>query len=543
MREMNVDTDVNNYTVSDLLIILDLDEVNSDDITEKTEFYINKFNDENNREMASFFQDVQNTLLEYADGLEDENTDAPADTTHARKQSETWWKEQALTQDDPTQTIKITDRKQKIKVFNNPHVPMKQEMLGIVNSAPLPVVQDTLNPTLKNITHRFINLDSQYRQATTPNESSTDYTLDLSETLTNVLSLRLYSIQIPYTWYTIDKYYGNTCFWVTFVDSDGNTETTVSVTIESGNYTNTTFVSTINTAIKTSGITFTDPLFNPVTINSSNGKITMNFIGGKYTKDSITYTVDTRTVIVFFDYTQKIQCTNICAQPVAINQTLGWVMGYRLPYINVDARGNIALAVLDLYGPKYLILVIDDFNQNHLNSGLIGITEISTNIKMPFYYSPDLPHICLPPNPAGGNLLQVANSASSGILLNDKTQIQITYASTPQITPTAPRQLTQPQIYTINEIFKNNERTTNYRLKSPTATDTFAIIPVKHGGLNTGDSYIEFGGSLQDNRRTYFGPVNIERLRLKLLDDKGNVLNLNGGDWSMTLISENLYQY
>ena len=43
MRGMNVDTDVNNYTVSDLLIILDLDEVNSDDITEKTDFYINKF--------------------------------------------------------------------------------------------------------------------------------------------------------------------------------------------------------------------------------------------------------------------------------------------------------------------------------------------------------------------------------------------------------------------------------------------------------------------------------------------------------------------
>jgi hypothetical protein len=61
MRDMNVDTDVNNYTVSDLLIILDLDEVNSDDITEKTDFYINKFKKERNREMASFFQDVQNT--------------------------------------------------------------------------------------------------------------------------------------------------------------------------------------------------------------------------------------------------------------------------------------------------------------------------------------------------------------------------------------------------------------------------------------------------------------------------------------------------
>jgi hypothetical protein len=61
--------------------------------------------------------------------------------------------------------------------------------------------------------------------------------------------------------------------------------------------------------------------------------------------------------------------------------------------------------------------------------------------------------------------------------------------------------------------------------------------------MKTGDVYVEFGGSLQDNKRTYFGPVNITRLRLKLLDDKGNILNLNGGNWCVTLMSENLYQY
>ena len=55
--------------------------------------------------------------------------------------------------------------------------------------------------------------------------------------------------------------------------------------------------------------------------------------------------------------------------------------------------------------------------------------------------------------------------------------------------------------------------------------------------------YIEFGGSLQDNKRIYFGPVNIERMRVKLMDDKGNTVNMNGADWSVTLISENLYQY
>ena len=54
---------------------------------------------------------------------------------------------------------------------------------------------------------------------------------------------------------------------------------------------------------------------------------------------------------------------------------------------------------------------------------------------------------------------------------------------------------------------------------------------------------IEYGTSLQSNSRTYFGPVNIERLRVKLVDDKGNLMNLHDIDWSFTLIIEQLYQY
>jgi hypothetical protein len=72
-----------------------------------------------------------------------------------------------------------------------------------------------------------------------------------------------------------------------------------------------------------------------------------------------------------------------------------------------------------------------------------------------------------------------------------------------------------------------------------------AIIPLKGGGASipTGTLLAEFSGSLQDNVRTYFGPVNIDRMAVKLLDDKGNILNLNGCDWCFTLIATCLYQY
>lgn len=126
-------------------------------------------------------------------------------------------------------------------------------------------------------------------------------------------------------------------------------------------------------------------------------------------------------------------------------------------------------------------------------------------------------------------------------MLSDK--INVSYSKRQTVLPTAPRILTQAQIYTINQIIKNREENTSYRGKAPTASDTFALIPIKHTGMNTGEIYVDFSGALQDNKRIYFGPVDIDRMHIKLLDDRGYVVDLHGSDWCVTLISENLYQY
>jgi hypothetical protein len=142
---------------------------------------------------------------------------------------------------------------------------------------------------------------------------------------------------------------------------------------------------------------------------------------------------------------------------------------------------------------------------------------------LPSYYSPDLPYTCLSATPNDG--------------------INSEYTKTQVMLPSAPRTLTNSQLYTINEINKNNNNNTNYRAKAPTSTDILAMIPIKPTGLSTGGLIIEFSGSLQDNIRTYFGPVNVDRMRVRLLNDKGNVLNMNGADWCVTLICDCLYQY
>jgi hypothetical protein len=444
---------------------------------------------------------------------------------------------------------KITERKQKIGLFGNVHVPMKREQIATTDTFSLPVKQDSLNPNLKNTITRFVNLDSQFRQYTSGIDSqSTDYTLDLSDTLKDTLSIKVYSYQIPYSWYTIDSAYGNTCLWI--IDGDH----IIPVSVIPGNYSPSDFQTALGNAF---GIAGFDPSNNIVQYNINSGIITLKLYGVNYIENGNTiFTISSNTTIMFYDFTGKLQCNNNCYSKSNhdFNNTLGWIMGYRVPYVNVEMNGNTAPAILDLNGPKYLILVIDDYNQNHINNSLVSISQFNNTLKIPTYYSPDIPYTCISPAQKGNNIQEILTEVKANSLFDSQNinplnglliagKYQQDYTSVQQVLPSAPRTLTQAQLYTINQINNNKNNRTNYLSKAPTSADILAILPIKISSSNTGTLLVEFSGSLQDNIRTYFGPVDIDRMAVKLLDDKGNVLNLNGSDWCVTLICECLYQY
>jgi hypothetical protein len=217
-----INTNISDYTLSELMAIFDVgDELDRNDIIQKTKVYIQKYKDKDPK-MAEFVKEAQAQLLQYNEGLqykqndngesEDEGEEAEdAIYPQGEKQISDWYRNENLTQKDKIQLDKITDRKQKVGFFGNEHVPMKREQIATTDTFQVPVKQDSLNPNLKNTISRFVNLDSQFRQYTSGIDStSTDYTLDLSDALKNALSLRVYSYQIPYSWYTIDSAYGNT---------------------------------------------------------------------------------------------------------------------------------------------------------------------------------------------------------------------------------------------------------------------------------------------------------------------------------------------
>ena len=557
------DYNVDNYTITELFEILNLYDPTPDEIMDTTNQFIQKFSPskEDRPELVTFFQNIQTKLVRYM------HSDENAEYTPNEKQTNEWYKYEALPQDNTVQKEKITDRIQKVDIYNNNHMPMKREQLGVSNNFQVPVAQDTLNPNLENVTSRFINLDSQFRQASGGSESmSTDYTMDLSDPLTNVLSLRLYSIQIPYTWYTIDYVYGNTCFWVT---NNGNT---FKIFVEPGNYSPIEFCAAVTTGFSEFSYSGS-PVPNIITYNPNNGKITLNLYGWtdpsgnqivSITQYTDTFDSESHAYFTFFDISSTKSCyesgTYPCGnQGQTFNGTLGWLMGFRLPLQPIFTGGNTPQGLLNLYGTKYFIVVLDDYNQNHINNGLITITELSKTLPLPSYYTASQPYVCVPnitnlPSAldinAVGNLSNITSAQAVALGLNPdnlftslQDKVDLGTGNVPQILPSAPRTLTQAQIYTVNEIIKNRSKTTSFRGKAPTNSDTFAIIPIKYGSMSTGQLYTELSGQFQDNKRIYFGPVDIDRLRIRLLDDRGNTVDLHGSDWCVTIISENLYQY
>ena len=557
----DIDTNIENYTVPEMLSILGLNSNPSDkEITDATNKYINQItkngSGSDNSDIISFFQDMQDTLLAYNNpdtGYNDDNG-----------QAEEWYKNEALEQDNSVQKDKVTDRRQKVDIYDNEHVPMNREQLGINNNFQVPVSQDTLNPNLKNVTHRFINLDSQFRQASGGIDTlSTDYTLDLSDPLKDALSMRLYSIQIPFTWYTIDTIYGNTCFWIIIpYNTINNNSYEIKVSFTPGNYTYTTFQTEFAAAIASAGISYLGvPLLPLISINTNNAKVTINLNGWRYL-DPVTSAfipimginegVDIfdpvlNPYFLFFDFGGRLNCltngSGCAAQNMTFNGTLGWLMGFRLPIVPIfTSPGNTAPAIINLQGAKYFIIVLDDYNQNHINNGLISITELPTKLAIPSYYNTSQPHICVSNISNPFSNLSSADALSLG-LNPTSDKLDTGYGERQVVLPSAPRTLTQAQLYTINEIIKNREKNTSFRGKAPTNSDTFAIIPIKRGSMNTGEIYTDFSGSIQDNNRIYFGPVNVDRMHVKLVDDRGYTVNLNGAEWCFTIIAECLYQY
>ena len=85
----------------------------------------------------------------------------------------------------------------------------------------------------------------------------------------------------------------------------------------------------------------------------------------------------------------------------------------------------------------------------------------------------------------------------------------------------------------ISNLADSSKSTYSNQLNKSNINNILAVIPVYGNILNVGGSNVIQYESSQEVE--YIGPVDISRMTVKLLDSKGNVVDLNGRNLSFTL--------
>jgi hypothetical protein len=301
-------------------------------------------------------------------------------------------------------------------------------------SQPGEFFQGTINPLNKRTLRQNINIDTRFRENYYTTQA-TNFHLDLPMRLTQVVSLQLSALEMPTTFYAVSGVFGNNFF---SLQIDG--EEPLIVTVPDGNYNYLSLQTYINNFLSTqtlnlayNTIQFLSDINTPSgTGSGGTGKMVVAYSAASTTNFSISFQTDR--------YGNEDRQT-----PLPLK--LGWLMGFREGYYENNVA-YISEGIIDLTGPKYIYLVIDDFN-NSVNDGFYGAFTSSVLNK---------------------NIL--ARISLQGSVFSTFTQSNLLLVTT---------------------------------------------------------------------SRQYFGPVDIQKIQVQLLDEYGRILNLNNMDYSFCLTFQTIY--
>ena len=499
------DFDVGNYNDEELLAIMDLlgntdhhVPLTKDMIIERTQFYINRYKDQ--PKFKKFFLDVRTKLLAEKDALIKDSIfyDGPG----AR----------------PTDDIIVGQRyKDKPTLLDDSRMVKAELSFPGIQSKPVNFIQGKNNPLKINTVQTVINVDSHYRTILDPNAvactssslnsnarlySSTNFTFTLPKKLKNVVEINLKTTQIPFDWYVFNKGYGTNYFVI-----DGRQHPSI---IPDGNYTTGEQVKDALNKVSTD-----ENLELTFDYSSLNNRFSVHYTGTDVSGCKIKW------------YSPRAEVA-LCVEGGAVGQkldsNLGWLLGFRQPSNTLYPDEKIeSESTLDLIGPKYFLISLDDFCNNKPNQDLISNTSNKANFSMPSYYNAQtMGDNCTPPT---FNLKQQGCRARP--INNDLRE-----------------NLTSKQLYTVDQIRLAMSGKSADRYDSPNINDVIHRVPNIRPVVFPPGGVINYFNTRPDiAKRIYYGPVTLSTFHVRLLDDKGLIIDLNNKDWSFEIIVTQLIDF
>lgn len=341
-----------------------------------------------------------------------------------------------------------------------------------------------INPINYRTIKRAVNIDSKFRPSYYQT-SSADQKLTLPYKFENVINMRLASLELPLTFYAISESQGNNTLvveWDTSVSSD-TYENKALVKIPDGNY-HTFITNSTNGA----GGSMIEPILNGALL-SSTALNANNITLQSDASFNLRYTVDSTSG-------RSVFALDVSGVPVAELKDLidQRKLAYKITF-GVDTNGNTVYnQVLPFFLGWQLGYRIIEY--------ISGPGSVSAS-----------PPVILPAAIVSEGICHIRGPTYIFLAIDDYNNNVNNY-----------------YVSAYSDSINNKNILARINLSS---------IMQNNGFYKTGE---DDGFSTQVNRsRNYFGPVNIEKLRITLYDEYGRIINLNNMDWSCALMFECMY--
>ncbi len=450
MTELSFNMDVNSYKLEELLQLLDIkitQQTESDDlkklIKNNSDKMVNQFTALGKPQIADFFRNVQSLLI--------------GDTTNAT----------------------LTTSQKTLIEYDNGFIPFTSErhMKNTESTDMFDSNNGSGNPIHRKTVTKLLNVDSRFRP-NYYNTMSTNYYIDLPYPINNVIEMKLSDLELPTTYYPISTTNQNNYFWIATYTEDqliNNDPEIYYYHVNDGNYYFDNLITDINTYLKkiNTNSTLNGP-YTPLPL-SMTFDLNYNNLGGvgngtgivsfgilPSSPQDISLNMFSQIVQIDLNFncpplTGVTESTRVVDPAlkslyydktiIPIEQRFGWMIGFRQSYYS-GATYYKSESILDVLGPRYLFLILNDFNKsnnvNYLTASKIGM---------------------LPDN-------IIARISLKGAAFNIQSQNDFSVYSEP---------------------------------------------------------------------RYYYGPVNITKLEIKIVDEFGRIIDLNTNDFSFTLKMTTIY--
>ena len=402
-----------------------------------------------------------------------------------------------------------------------------------------------LNPINVRTVMLGINIDTRFRDRYYDTNSA-NFIFDLPDTQKKVTNMRIATIDIPMTYYAVDRSRGDATMLVFPIENDGSSTSASESEINS--WSTSPSISEVNTWFDTTNSATHYGVWQGEAQYSVITNLPSPALEGSYRAAWLVVVPDGNYETSWnaqnnaHDITRAMNTALSMAQPCVIDTGTGntyILLDNNQPIITKGLGGKVVFSVDRNSGRSIFALPFPSGsgeNTNHNDNG----PQLTDGFELAF------------PVDSAGNFtpetnLQLRLGWQLGFRLGQyrcdgSSSSGATAASSEGIC-----MITGPRYMYISVDDGNNSSSMN--LTAALAESTIGEHVMTRINLASSMDSVgvfkcasDVGLSNQLNRtREFFGPVDISRLKIKLLDEYGRTINLNQMDWSMSMVFEKLY--